>query len=181
MTPALTIVNIVGFFKDSVPLVSMSIVLKPPTKPRRLAAINQKPVKYYTIHSHANDAFTLKIDETTRTSMVSFRQWDDAFFIGKMIETHYIQENEWPDTSQPGSLILPNSIIGDVLKHIYIQEWNYDDLKVRCTENTLDMVTVDSILKKKSSYSFSGSQLKFEAPPEFYRMRFDQLFTLSQE
>ena len=159
----------------------MSIVLKPPTKPRRLAATNQKPVKYYTIHSHANDAFTLKIDEKTRTSIVSFRQWDDAFFIGKMIETHYIQENEWPDTSQPGSLILPNSRVGDILKHIYIQEWNYDDLKVRCTENTLDMVTVDSILKKKSSYSFSGSQLKFEAPPEFYRMRFDQLFTLSLE
>jgi len=80
MIPALAINNIVGFFKDSVPLVSMSIVLKPPTKPRRLAATNQKPVKYYTIHSHANDAFTLKIDETTRTSMVSFRQWDDAFF-----------------------------------------------------------------------------------------------------
>jgi hypothetical protein len=159
----------------------MSIVLKPPAKPRRLPSTNQKPVRYYTIHSHANDAFTLKIDETTRTSIVSFRQWEDAIFIGKMIETHYIQENEWPDTSQPGSLILPNSRVGDVLKHIYIQDWNYEDLKVRCTENTLDMVTVDSILKKKSSYSFSGSQLKFEAPPEFYRMRFDQLFTLSQE
>jgi hypothetical protein len=159
----------------------MAIVLKPPTKPRGFTPTKQKPVKYYTIHSNANDAFTLKIDETTRTSIVSFRQWDDAFFIGKMIETHYIQENEWPDTRQAGSLVLPNSRVGDILKHVYIQEWNYDDLKVRCTENTLDMVTVDAILKKKSSYSFSGSQLTFDAPPEFYRMRFDQLFTLSQE
>jgi hypothetical protein len=98
-----------------------------------------------------------------------------------MIDTHYIQEKEWPDTRQAGSLVLPNSRFGDVLMHVFIQEWEYDELKVRCTENTLDMVTVDAILKKKSSYSFSGSQLTFEAPAEFYRMRFDQLFTLSLE
>lgn len=159
----------------------MSIAMKPPVRPRRLTTINQKPVKYYTIHSHVNDAFTLKIDETTRTSVVSFRKWDDALFIGKMIDTHYIQEKEWPDTRQAGSLVLPNSRFGDVLMYVFIQEWNYDDLRVRCTENTLDMVTVDEILKKKSSYSFSGKQLRFEAPTEFYRMRFDQLFTLSLE
>ena len=112
---------------------------------------------------------------------MSFRKWDDALLIGKMIETHYIQQKEWPDTRQTGSLVLPNSRVGDVLKHVYMQEWDYDELKVMCTQNTLDMITVDAILKKKSSYSFAGNQLRFEAPTEFYRMRFDQLFTLSLE
>jgi hypothetical protein len=159
----------------------MSLVAAPPIRPHGSARTNQKPLRYYTIHSHANDAFTLKIDDTTRTSVVSFRKWDDALLIGKMIETHYIQQKEWPDTRQVGSLVLPNSRVGDVLKHVYMQEWDYDELKVMCTENTLDMITVDAILKKKSSYSFAGSQLRFEAPTEFYRMRFDQLFTLSLE
>lgn len=155
----------------------MSFVLKPPIKPRGFAPTIQKPVRCYTIHSHPNDAFTLKIDESTRTSIVSFRQWDDAFLIGKMIETHYIQQKEWPDTRQEGSLVLPNSRIGDILKHIYIQEWDFDELKVRCTENILDMISVDTILKKKSSYSFSGKQFRFDAPPEFYRLRFEQLIS----
>jgi hypothetical protein len=159
----------------------MSLAAAPPMRPRGVSLTNQKPKRYYTIHSNANDAFTLKIDETTRTSVVSFRKWDDALLIGKMIETHYIQQKEWPDTRQTGSLILPNSRVGDVLKHVYMQEWDYDELKVMCTENTLDMITVDAILKKKSSYSFAGNQLRFEAPTEFYRMRFDQLFTLSLE
>jgi len=159
----------------------MSLVAAPPIRPHGSARTNQKPLRYYTIHSHANDAFTLKIDDTTRTSVVSFRKWDDALLIGKMIETHYIQQKEWPDTRQTGSLVLPNSRVGDVLKHVYMQEWDYDELKVMCTQNTLDMITVDAILKKKSSYSFAGNQLRFEAPTEFYRMRFDQLFTLSLE
>jgi hypothetical protein len=159
----------------------MSLVAAPPIRPHGSARTNQKPLRYYTIHSHANDAFTLKIDDTTRTSVVSFRKWDDALLIGKMIETHYIQQKEWPDTRQAGSLVLPNSRVGDVLKHVYMQEWDYDELKVMCTQNTLDMITVDAILKKKSSYSFAGNQLRFEAPTEFYRMRFDQLFTLPLE
>jgi hypothetical protein len=159
----------------------MSLAAAPPMRPRGVSLTNQKPRIYYTIHSHANDAFTLKLDETTRTSVVSFRKWDDALLIGKMIETHYIQQKEWPDTRRVGSLVLPSSRVGDVLKHVYMQEWNYDELKVMCTENTLDMITVDAILKKKSSYSFAGNQLRFEAPTEFYRMRFDQLFTLSLE
>ena len=159
----------------------MSLVAAPPIRPHGSARTNQKPLRYYTIHSNANDAFTLKIDDTTRTSVVSFRKWDDALLIGKMIETHYIQQKEWPDTRQTGSLVLPNSRVGDVLKHVYMQEWDYDELKVMCTQNTLDMITVDAILKKKSSYSFAGNQLRFEAPTEFYRMRFDQLFTLSLE
>jgi hypothetical protein len=159
-------------------MIRASLTAAPPVKPKVAQRTNQRPRNYWTIHSHPNDAFTLKINDTVRTSVVGFQEIDDAIFIGKMLETYFMSHKEWPDTKQVGALILPTARTGDVLNHIYIQKWDFDDLKVTCTKNFLDMVSVDSIVKSKNGYSFSGKLFKFEAEPDFYRFRIGELYTL---
>ena len=153
----------------------MATISAPPAKPLVKARTNQKPNKHYTIHSNMNNAFTLKINDDIRTAVVGFRDLADAYTISTMIETHYIEKKEWPDTSQVGTLVLPEGRIADLV-YVFIREWEIDDLKLECTRNILDMISVEEILKKKASYSFSGKLFRFSAPPEFYQNRFNELF-----
>lgn len=159
-------------------LITASLATAPPAKPQTRAKTGRRSQKYYTIHTQPNDAFTLRVAETARTSVVGFRDWDDALFIGKMMETHFMRQKEWPDTRSVGSLILPSSQVGDVLRYLYIQQWDFDELKLTCTKNFLDMISVDGIVKKKANagYTFSGNLFKFEAPREFYIQRLDEIF-----
>jgi hypothetical protein len=116
---------------------------------------------------------------------VGFKEWDDAIFIGKMLETYFINQREWPVTYEIGSLILPSSKDShpDVLNHMYIQQWDFDDLKVTCTKNFLDMISVDDLIKKKSQggYTFSGKSFRFEADLDFYRARLVELHELNSD
>jgi hypothetical protein len=96
-----------------------------------------------------------------------------------MIETHFIRQREWPDTRSEGSLILPSPQVGDVFQHIYVQKWDFNDLKMTCTKNFLDMISVDAIINTKNGYSFSGNVYKFEAPLEFYKERLAELYIIS--
>jgi hypothetical protein len=156
----------------------MSLVItRPPPRPTL-----DRPDKYYTLHSKPNDAFTLKMPYMKRTSIVGFKQWDDALHIGKMIETYFIHNKDWPDT-QSDSLFLPNSQLGERdLEHIYIQMWEFEELKVECTKNMLDMISVEEIMSKNSSaFSLAGDMITFNAPDEFYRLRFEELLTSSEE
>jgi len=134
--------------------------------------------KYYTIHSANNNAFTLKINETTKTAIVGFQSSKDALLIGSMIDTHYIEKKEWPDVREAGTLILPEARFED-LSYVFIKEWEFEELKYECTRNILEMISVEEILKKNTSYSFRGNLYTFNAPPEFYMERFDELFNSS--
>jgi hypothetical protein len=147
------------------------VITRPPPRPTL-----DRPNKYYTIHTRPNDVFTIKMEDMDRTSMISFKKWDDAFFMSKMIETYYIHQKEWPDTKS-GSLILPNSRLGERdLEHLYIQVWDFDELKVECTKNILDMMSVDEIVPKNNeTFTLAGDMITFSAPDDFYRLRFEEL------
>lgn len=150
----------------------------PSARPRGRAKTNQRPKTHYTIHSKPNDAFTLRPDEKSQTAIVGFHKFDDAMIIGKMIEAYLVRQNELPDTKEVGSLILPMSDKKiDVLSYLFIQEWKFDDIKLMCTRNVLDMVSVQNIVNPKGGYSFSGFVYKFEAPIGFYQSRFEELFS----
>ena len=102
-------------------------------------------------------------------------------FVGQMLETYFIDQMEWPPTYEVGALILPSpQRPSDVLHHLYIQQWEFDELQLTCTKNFLDMISIDDILKKKSpsGYVFSGKTYAFEAPIEFYRERFGEIWEL---
>ena len=161
--------------------VAASITLPPPVKPRRAPKTNQKSRKYYTLHTGRNDAFTLRVDEDSRTSIVGFTEWDNAMFVGQMLETYFVDQKEWPPTYEMGALILPSPQGPiDVLHHLYIQQWEFDELKLTCTQNFLDMISINDVVKKKAQggYVFSGNTYQFEAPVEFYRQRLGEIHEL---
>jgi hypothetical protein len=161
--------------------VAASITMPPPVKPRRAPKTNQKSRKYYTLHTTRNDAFTLRVNEDSRTSIVGFTEWDNAMFVGKMLEAYFIDQKEWPTTYEVGALILPGpQWPHDVLHHLYIQQWEFDELKLTCTQNFLDMISINDIVKKKAQggYVFAGNSYSFDAPIEFYRERLKEIHEL---
>ena len=171
------------FFKDLAGIYCMLVlaaaVVAPPKKPKSMPKTNQKPKSFFTIHTHPNHAFTLKLSDEDKTSVVGFRDWDDAFLIGKMIEAHFTAQKEWPETRQAGSLILRSSNPDDVLMHTYIQKWNFDELEMICTKNFLNFIGVENIVNRKNmGYAFDGNVYKFEADIDFYRERIGELWRL---
>lgn len=149
--------------------------IAPPAKPRVQLQTAQTKRKFYTIHSNRNNAFALKLNEDARTAIVGFAELDDAVRIGNMIETYFVEKKEWPDTAQAGPLVLPVGQLED-LAHIFIRLWEFDELKVECTRNFLDLIGVEKIVPKNETYSLGGSLYKFDAPIGFYRERIQELF-----
>ena len=151
----------------------IKMALSPPTNITRPKGFGRKPNNYYTLHSKSNDIFSIKIEECERTTVVGFKNKSDAIFIGKMIETHFMNTNEWPETRNAGTLFLPKSNINE-MQLIVVHQWDFEDLKVTCTANIMDMVSVEGIIDNDSVFSFSGNLYKFEAELDFYKERFEQ-------
>jgi hypothetical protein len=152
----------------------MSSIILPPTKITRPKGFGKKPNNYFTLHSKSNDIFSIKIKECEKTTVVGFKHMSDAIFIGKMIETHFMETNEWPDTRNEGTLILPQSKIND-MQFVIVNQWDFEDLKLTCTANIMDLVSVDGIIDNTRDFRFSGNLYKFDAPVEFYQERFEEL------
>jgi len=151
----------------------IKMALSPPTDIIRPKSYGRKPNNYYTLHSKQNDIFSIKIKECEKTTVVGFKNRSDAIFIAQMIETHFMDTNEWPDTRNEGTLFLPKSKVHD-LELVVMHEWDFEDLKFTCTANIMDMVSVDGIIDNNSHFSFSGNLYKFEADLDFYKERFEQ-------
>jgi len=157
----------------------MTTVAPPPIKPMTRLPTAQTRRKYYTIHSNNNNAFSLKLNDDVKTAIVGFKDVDDAVKIGSMIETHFIQYKEWPETRDPSTLILPSNRL-TTLSHIFFRVWTFDDLKLECTNNFLDFITVESIASNKpDAYSLNGNFYAFEAPDEFYHNRIRELYEMN--
>jgi hypothetical protein len=151
----------------------MPSIIQPPTKIIRPKGFGKKPNNYFTLHSKSNDIFTIKIKECEKTTVVGFKHMSDAIFIGKMIETYYMETNEWPDTRNEGTLILPKSKIND-MQFVIVNQCEFEDLKLTCTANIMDLVSVDAIIDNNRDFRFSGNLYKFEADTDFYRERFEE-------
>jgi hypothetical protein len=149
--------------------------------PRPRPTLDRPPPAFYTIHSRPNNAFTMKLSEDTKTSIVGFKSYDAAYFVGQMVETNYTANQEWPNTDvTSGKIYLPRAPPDLQLSLLVIQGWDFDDLKLYCTSNLLDMISVDEITSGDGSFSFSGDRYSFSAPTEFYADRFNQILALEQ-
>jgi hypothetical protein len=157
----------------------MSAIIRPPVRPRS-KGFGSKPNNYYTLHSAENNAFTLRLNEDDRTSMVGFKSKNDAKFIAQMIETYYVNNKEWPDTH--GELILPAPFDRNIeLSYVSIYRWDFEDLKIVCTRNILDLISVNGIVNTNTGHSFTGNLFKFDAPAQFYQERFEELMPSERE
>ena len=153
----------------------MATIAAPPRRPPRSIQTRRGGKFYWTIHTHPNNAFTVRMNDDSSTSIVGFKNVDNALVIGKMIETYYMTQQEWPDTS--GQLLLPPPHDGD-LNFLFLQKWDFGDLQVECTKNFLSMVAIDSLQTTKRGFNFDGKMLSFDAPREFYAERLDEIFRL---
>ena len=152
----------------------MATIAAPPRRPLGRSIQTRRGGKFYwTIHTHPNNAFSVRVNENSKTALVGFKNVDHAILIGKMIETHYLVQNEWPDTT--GQLILPAPHDGD-LNFLSLRKWDFAELKVECTKNFLSMVAIDNLETTKQGFNFDGKILSFEAPLEFYVVRLAELF-----
>ena len=149
--------------------------------PRPRPTLDRPPPALYTLHSKPNDAFTMKLSEETRTSVVVFRSFDTAKFVGQMLETNYIVNKEWPNTDvTSGKIYLPRARPELELSLLVVHGWDFDDLKLYCTSNILDMISVDEITSGDGNFSFSGDRYEFSAPTEFYQDRFNEILAKEQ-
>ena len=153
----------------------MATIVSPPRRPPRSIQTRRGGKFYWTIHTHPNNAFTVRMNDDSPTAIVGFKNVDNALVIGKMIETYYMTQQEWPDTS--GQLLLPPPHDGD-LNFLFLQKWDFAQLQVECTKNFLSMVAIDSLETTKRGFNFDGKMLSFEAPREFYAERLDEIFRL---
>ena len=152
----------------------MATIAAPPRRPLGRSIQTRRGGKFYwTIHTPPNNAFSVRVNENSKTALVGFKNVDHAILIGKMIETHYLVQNEWPSTD--GQLILPAPHDGD-LNFLFLQKWDFAELKVECTKNFLSMVAIDNLETTKQGFNFDGKILSFEAPLEFYVVRLAELF-----
>ena len=153
----------------------MATIVSPPRRPTRTIQTRRGGKFYWTIHTHPNNAFTVRMKDDSPTSIVGFKNVDNALVIGKMIETYYMTQQEWPDTT--GQLILPPPHDGD-LNFLFLQKWDFADLQVECTKNFLSMVAIDNLQTTKRGFNFDGKMLSFDAPHEFYVARLDEILEL---
>ena len=153
----------------------MATIVSPPRRPPRSIQTRRGGKFYWTIHTHPNHAFTVRMNDDSPTAIVGFKNVDNALVIGKMIETYYMTQQEWPDTS--GQLLLPPPHDGD-LNFLFLQKWDFAQLQVECTKNFLSMVAIDSLETTKRGFNFDGKMLSFDAPREFYAERLDEIFRL---
>jgi hypothetical protein len=152
----------------------MALTIAPPVNPKIQVRTRRGGKFYWTIHTHPNHAFSVRMNENSPTALVAFKHVENALLVGRMVEKHYIVQKDWPDTE--GQIILP-AVTGDSpLNFLFCRKWDFEELKVECTKNCLNMVTIDRILNNKKGIAFNGNVLSFDAPLDFYKMRFDELY-----
>jgi hypothetical protein len=115
------------------------------------------------------------MNEDITTSLVGFRNVNHAVLIAKMIESYYITQKEWPDTT--GRLILPAPRSGD-LEFLFLRRWDLADLQVTCTKNFLNLVSVEDLDETTEGFSFNGNLMIFSAEHEFYAQRLNEILEL---
>jgi len=151
----------------------MATIVAPPRGPVTRTVPTRRGGKFrWTIHTHPNHAFTVRFKEDSPTAIVGFKHVDHALIVGKMIETYYVKQKEWPDTTGP--LLLPAPHDGD-LDFLFLRKWDLNDLQVECTKNFLSMVSVDDLEPTRNGFNFDGKLMSFDAPMEFYAARLEEL------
>lgn len=152
------------------------MTISPPIKPRSQPKVRRGGKVYWTIHTHPNHAFTVRVKDNSQSAIVAFKKYDDSVLVGQMIEKHYLIRKEWPETD--GTIILPTVSKLESLNFLFCRRWDFEDLKVTCTKNFMNMVSIDELDNTKNGFQFNGKILSFEAPAEFYIQRLYELFEL---
>ncbi len=150
----------------------------PPPKVKKAKTLPRSN-KYYTIHTHPNTVFGVKVDDQTPTCMVGFKNYDDAYLMGKMLETYYIKNQSLPIPETLSNFTLPTAdqSVKD-LKHLFLMHNDAENLLSWCMINFLDFLGVEEIVENSDNnkYSWDVSIYRTEPELELCKERFDYLF-----
>jgi hypothetical protein len=133
------IVSEVNLLKRHAPCVDMASTL---------VRTVQLPRTYWTIHTKPNHAFSLRFHEGQRTGMMGFGRREDALLVGTMIETHVLTRKAWPEMDHGQDALWLPAPESKNLSMLYLCTWSYDDIKLLCTRNMLDLIAIDKIVTK---------------------------------
>jgi hypothetical protein len=155
-----------------------TILTRPPVRPD---TGGHKRKMYWTIHSRPNDAFALRFSSEASTAILGFRKRRDAILVGSMIEAHIAELKSWPRVDMFEDDLWFPAPVSDELTRLTLRTWEYNDLKILCTRNMLNLIAVEEIKTKGAGlgYSFKGQAIRYEADIDFYQNRFEELFGLS--
>jgi hypothetical protein len=166
-------------FLETVPVwYTMAVLIKPPPIKFKTDRTNKK---FWTLHYTSNKV--LGFTAEPKTLVIGFAKQNDAIIVGKNIENHVITKQEWPDFSEFPEFNLQGSKPG-TLDFLVTKQWDFDDLKIWCTLNCLDFVSVERMSKRhvnSSTWQLSGAKYGFDAPYELYQQRFEELLNSDQE
>lgn len=143
-------------------------VVKPP-KQRLITDLGNK--KVFTVKK-ASVPFTWRIND--RTTMISFKELEQAITIASSLESHFYHTKSWPDmTSEKfelkyGPLTVPNML------DIYEEQW--DDVKEYCAMWNLGLLVVENLKVHDTTILFSGDLVSFVAPTSLYLDHLEDVF-----
>jgi len=155
-------------------------ILAPPVKPFRPLKTGRSSKVAYTINKTPNRVYAIQPkDKAMKISIVSFMRAEDAQLVASMFEEYRRRTSEWPDTlnDHDDSLILPSNG-SHILEDLSVIKWDVDDLKFYCCNNMMDLITLSSMKSTDKGFSVRGESYLFDAPLEFYKERFSELYHL---
>jgi len=160
-----------------------SIIAPPPPKIKKAKTIPRSN-KYYTIHSHMNNVFGVKIKDETPSLMVGFKNYEDAFLMARMLETYYNYNENLPVPCKVNEFVLPSSEESvPELNKLTILHNDTDNLVSWCMINFLDFLGVEEVIENNETGKYSWDISIYCTEPDFEicKERFDYLYQLENE
>lgn len=138
-----------------------------PKNPFINKSLNEKHKKrIYTI-TNDNKIFTIKLnkDDFERTTLLAFNKKIDATKISYMLENHYNQTKDWPETllnPNSGFFLLSGEIVDDIqLSLLNIKSWDFVEFNNLCMQNLIDYLLISEIsINRSDAYNIKGQLVK---------------------
>ena len=122
--------------------------------------------RIYTINNN-NRIFTIKLNKNDleTTTLLAFTKKNDATKISYMLENHYNQTKEWPETllnPNSGIFLMSSEVIDNIhLSVLNISSWDFVKFNNLCMENLIDYLLINEISKIRSdAYNIKGQLVK---------------------
>lgn len=133
----------------------MTTIIKPVIK------TNFENSKLYTLHFR-NSVFTI---QKNGTSVLSFRDKQDAVHFGKMLENHFDMTHEWPFVNFEETILYKTASKTDRLKYLHMKNWKDDELRDFCIKNSFGML---DIFRFEDERRLVGNSFQWDVPMNFY-------------
>ena len=152
-------------------------LLAPP--PRKVRTI-EKPSLYYTIHSTPNRVFGVRLAKDAPISVVGFKNYDDAYMMGRMLETHYLNQDNLPLPEEINEISLPaeSESVHD-MRSLFLLHQDTDDILSACAANFLQFVGVEGKVLIDNRYTWDATTFNITQSDDYYRERLGELFNLT--